>query len=88
MCDDGKRPDGCTVIPWGGGKCLTWDVTAPDTLAVSYLSGTSLASGAAAELAAQKKVAKYANLARTHHFVPIAIETLGPCNSAGLSFLT
>ena len=30
---DGKRPDGLTLIPWQGGKPLTWDVTVVSTLA-------------------------------------------------------
>ena len=30
---DGKRPDGLTLIPWSGGRCVTWDVTVTDTLA-------------------------------------------------------
>jgi hypothetical protein len=85
--DDGKRPDGCTLIPWRNGKCLAWDVTAPDTLAASHLTSTSTMVGAAAESAARKKVAKYANLSRTHHFIPIAIESLGPCNADGFAFL-
>jgi len=84
--DDGKRPDGCTLIPWQSGKCLTWDVTAPDTLASSHLASTSTMAGAAAESAARLKVAKYSGLTRTHHFVPIAIESLGPCNAAGVDF--
>ena len=85
--DDGKRPDGCTLIPWAGGKCLAWDVTAPDTLADSHLANTSVQSGAAAESAARLKITKYAGLARTHHFVPIAVESLGPCNIEGLAFI-
>ena len=85
--DDGKRPDGCTLIPWRNGKCLAWDVTAPDTLAASHLTSTSTMVGAAAESAARKKVAKYANLSRTHHFIPVAIESLGPCNADGFAFL-
>ena len=32
---DGKRPDGLTLIPWREGRCLSWDVTIVDTLAVS-----------------------------------------------------
>jgi len=24
---DGKRPDGLTLIPWHGGRSLVWDVT-------------------------------------------------------------
>jgi len=35
--DDGRRPDGVTSMPWKIGRCHTWDVTCPDTLAASYL---------------------------------------------------
>jgi len=24
---DGKRPDGLTLVPWQGGKPVTWDIT-------------------------------------------------------------
>ena len=34
------------------------------------------------------KVSKYAGLSVSHLFVPIAIETLGPINEAGHSFLS
>ena len=36
---------------------------------------------------AERKVSKYAGLPASHLFVPIAIETLGPINEAGHSFL-
>ena len=30
---DGKRPDGLTLVPWQGGKPVTWDITVVSTLA-------------------------------------------------------
>ena len=59
---DGKCPDGMTLVPWRFGKPLTWDVTVAHTLAESYVSGTSRSAGAAAELAASRKSAKYGDL--------------------------
>jgi len=86
--DDNKRPDGITLIPWGRGRCMTWDVTISDTLANSHLARTSLVAGAAAEAAALLKIRKYDDLLPTHDFCPVAIETLGPINEEGLEFLT
>ena len=84
---DGKRPDGCTSIAWLDGKCLTWDATVPDTLSRSYLESGALEAGSAAERAARLKTAKYTDIARTHLFCPVAVETLGPINKAGIEFL-
>ena len=49
---DGKGPDGVTLIPWARGRCLTWDVTVPDTFATSHIVSTSYLPGAAAEQSA------------------------------------
>ena len=84
---DGKRPDGVTLIPWSHGKCLTWDVTVPDTMATSHIQATSTAPGAAADKAATNKRTKYAALQQTHLFVPVSLETLGPWNCEGLNFI-
>ena len=62
-------------------------MTAPDTLAKSYLQQTALVAGAAGKQAAERKISKYIALSRTHEFCPIAIETLGPINDEGMSFL-
>ena len=56
---DGKRPDGLTLIPWQRGKPLTWDVTVAHTLVDSYVSAMARSGGAAAEQAAGRKIAKY-----------------------------
>jgi hypothetical protein len=72
---DGERPDGLTLIPWHAGRSLTWDVTVTHTLAESYLSVTPLTPGRAAELAASRKVDKYANIAQSCLFQPLKFET-------------
>ena len=59
---DGRRPDGLTLLPWQTGKPLSWDVTVAATLADSYISANSCSGGAAAEMAATRKMAKYADL--------------------------
>jgi len=84
---DGKRPDGLTMIPWHGGKCVAWDVTVTDTLANSYINATSISAGAAAELAAVRKSEKYRDLPSAYDFLPVAIETFGPVNETASEFL-
>lgn len=84
---DGKRPDGVSQIPWAEGKCVTWDVTVTDTLAAFNLASSSAAAGNAAEAAARRKEIKYDALLTRYHFVPVAIETLGPVNKCGSDFI-
>jgi len=74
---DGKRPDGITMIPWARGRSLAWDVTVPDTLAPSHVFNSAQKAGSAAVKAEASKSLKYASLAQTHHFIPLAMETLG-----------
>ena len=76
-CTDGKKPDGATIVPWKGGRVLVWDLTCADTLAPSHRQLASREAGAVAASAEQRKKSKYAHLEATHHFVPIAVETLG-----------
>lgn len=84
--DDGKRPDGLSLIPWSSGKLLTWDVTVVDPLAKSYVH-TANTPGYIAEQAATKKTAKYSNLPAGYLFQPIAIECLGAMNLSGSEFI-
>ena len=46
-------------------------------LAESYISDSATNAGSAAEAAATRKAAKYADLERTHIFQPVAVENLG-----------
>jgi hypothetical protein len=84
---DGKRPDGLTLIPWQGGKPLTWDVTVVSTLAISYVQSAGRGAGSVAELAADRKSAKYTDLLSNYVFQPVAVENLGPINSSAIDFI-
>ena len=61
----------------GNGKPFVWEVTFVDTLADSYVDGSSRSAGAAPELAETKKSGKYSKLGPHHIFAPIAFETFG-----------
>jgi len=58
------------------GKCLTWDVTVPDTMAASHAEATSTMTGTAADKAASSKKTKYLVLQQTHVFVPVSVEKM------------
>ena len=86
-CDSVKRPDGITLVPWHSGRAMAWDVTVATTLADSYLQASSGTAAAAAEAAASRKEAKYADLPASYSFQPIAVEMLGPINESAIGFL-
>ena len=66
------------MISWAQGRCLTWDMTSPDTLAASHLVESAVRADSAAAKAEVAKTAKYAQIAIMHHaFVPLAFESLG-----------
>ena len=48
---------------------------------------SSSAAGSAVEVAASKKLQKYAAIMNSYSFVPVAFETLGPINTAGTDFI-
>ena len=64
---------------------MVWDVTVVDTLASSHVKETSKSPGAAAEKAEKIKFAKYKEISKSYHMLPIAIETLGAWGTEGLS---
>ena len=81
---DGKRPDGLTLIPWQ----RAWDVTVVNTLADSYISAAPLSQASVAEMAAERKILKYATLPTNITFQPVAFETLGPINQSVIDFIS
>ena len=85
---DGKRPDGCSIAPWTSGQCLVWDFTCVDTFAASYIADATREARAVATAAEARKKEKYVLLSKSHHFVPIAIETSGALGPDALSLLT
>jgi len=86
---DGKRPDGCTLIPWRGGRPVAWDVTVCTTVAAaSYVTAASQSAGAAAEQAAARKSLKYAALSIDYELQPVAVEAHGPMDEATISFVS
>ena len=82
--NDVKRPDGLTLVPWSHGRCLVWDFTCPDTLAISHLHRASIA---ACTVADDRKRAKYTALCDQYCFVPVAVETLGALGEEAATFL-
>ena len=71
------RPDGITINPFSRGKPLSWDATCMNTFAESSVFGNAVEAGHVANKAEVSKRAKYAALASSYRFEPIAIETLG-----------
>ena len=61
------------MVPWEHGRCLAWDFTCPDIVAPSHLSNSSIAAGSSES----HKRQKYIELASSHCFVPVVVETLG-----------
>ena len=87
LCQDNKRPDGATLLPWRRGRPLAWDVTVPDTYAESHIQRTSTEAGSAANHAAAAKTTKYLSLQDTHLSTPVAIETGGAWNSSAIELV-
>ena len=74
---DGSRPDGIRVFTFSGRRSLVWDCTCVDTFAALHLNWSAMEAGIAANYAEELKLRKYAALAETHQFEPIAVGTMG-----------
>jgi hypothetical protein len=83
--DDGKRPDGMSLVPWIKGQPLVWDVTIAD----SYVVKTSEISGFVAEMACKRKHSKYSSIISSNYiFKGLAFETLGPWCKEVVDFIS
>ena len=80
MRQDGKCPDGTTILPWSRGKPLAWDITVSDTYADAHVANS-------ARQAATNKTSKYSHLASTHTFYPVAIETAGTWHNQAVELI-
>ena len=63
-------------------------MTVVHTLAASYVAQSAVQAGKAAEIAAERKSAKYSGLSSSHIFIPVAVESLGPLADDAHRFIT
>jgi len=75
--DDGKKPDGMSLIPWRQGLPLLWDFTCSDTLTPSNVSTSSRGASRLANSAESAKIKEYSSLTTNFHFTPLSVETIG-----------
>jgi len=74
-CDNGKRPDGMTLIPWRRGIALIWDFICSDMLAPPNLLTSCSGSSRLANSTEAAKVRKY--YTQTSMQFLIYVKTLG-----------
>ena len=74
--DDGKRPDGMTIMPWKLGRPLVWDATRVNTLAPSHLPSTTCCDGAAITGAENIKRRKYNNFLGSYYIFNLYVRAV------------
>ena len=89
MRNDGRRPDGVTMLPWSRGRSLAWDFTYVHRLvaSASYLSkGRQEGSSVALAKEAIKRQ-HYNDIPSCYILEPVAIEALGGIGDSSWAFL-
>ena len=81
---DGKRPDGTTLLPWARGKPMAWNVRVPDTYAESHIDQTARETCSAVNNAATNKIGAFS---ASHIFLPMAVETAGTWNQSAIELI-
>ena len=72
-----QHPDGCTLIPWHGGKPLAWDVTVCTTVADCYVTAASQSTRSVAEQAADRQFQKYGELFAAYEVQLVQLRHMG-----------
>ena len=85
--DDGKRPDGVTLLPWSRGRAVAWDFTCVHRLTASNERYATEEGSTAATEAEHRKRNHYSQLPSNIIFEPVAVETLGGIGTSSFDFL-
>ena len=86
--NDGRRPDGVTMLPWSRGRSLAWDFTSVHSLVASHLSkGRQEGSSVAIAKEAIKRQ-HYNDIPSCYILKSVAIETLGGIGDSSWTFLS
>ena len=86
-CDDDKRPDEMSLIPWWRGLPLLWDFTCSDILAPSNLSTSASGASQLTNSTESDKIRRYSSLTPSFYFSPLCVETLGTWGSCAYSLV-
>ena len=86
-CSDAKCPDGMTITSWVQGRLLIWDATCWDSMAASNIHIAMSGTGQVADMDARRKGEIYQEISHNHHFVPVAVETMGSFGEDAIAFL-
>ena len=81
MRNDGRHPDGVTMLPWSRGRYLAWDFTCVQRLATSHLSKGRQESSSVATAKEAIKRQHCNDIPSCYTLEPVAIETLGDSSS-------
>ena len=83
--EDGKRPDGSTILPFSRGLEMAWDATIHHTCAPTYIPAAATKARAAAMIAENSKNRKYEVLRGRVDFRAVGLETLGAFGPGALA---
>jgi len=87
--NDGKRPDGLTLVPWSHGRCLVWDFTCPEHGHKPPASSVNFCLHSRRWRRGPQTSeipCRYTPLCDQYCFIPLAVETLGALGEEAATF--